>query len=191
MKRIILISIAFAIIGCNVCYSQTPGRVSLEKIQMDSLRKEVYRITGLELFYSVDKGEDTLFVSINSTNENFLKELSAQLIKKDYSLSQVGNSLFILKGVGIMSNLPDNYFSEEKSADITQEQLRALSSTDNTARSENKLYKIGDPNATPGTGRALLRGYVKNIETGEPLAGVSVYNRCVWFLQNYAAQREL
>lgn len=175
MKRIILITIAFAIIGCNVCYSQTPGKVSLEKIQMDSLRKEVYKITGLELFYSIDKGQDTLFVTINSTYENFLKELSSQLIKNEYTLSQIGNSLFVLKGVGIMPNLPDKYFTEEKSADNSQEHLSALSSTDNTARSENKLYKIGDPNAPQSAGRALLRGYVKNIETGEPLAGVSVY----------------
>lgn len=175
MKRIILIALAFAILDLSVCYSQTQNKISLEKIQMDSLRKEVFRVTGMDLFYSVEEGEDTLFVTINSTYENFLNEISAELQKKEYSLSQIGNSLFVLKGVGIMYKLPDNYFAVNKTGDTSQEHLKAVSLTENTAKSENKIYKIGDPNSPKTSGRSLLRGYVKNLETGEPLSGVSVF----------------
>lgn len=173
MKK--FITIAFVFFSSLVCYSQTPGTIRLDKVTLDSLRKEVFKITGMELFYRVDKGEDTLFISISSTQENFLNDLSNQLIKQQYSLSQIGSSLFVLKGVGINPVLPDNYFTEEKTGDTNAEHLRAISNNEITAKSENKIYRIGDQNAARGAGRAILRGYVKTLETGEPLAGVSVF----------------
>ena len=154
--------------------AQTANQINLEKIGIDSLRSEVLRISGLQMFYRTESGEDSLSVTLNCKRENFLGELSLFLSKQGYSMTRIGNSLFVLKGTGILAQLPQNYFEAGEKDEKSEEHIKSLTSEDVTAKSENKVYKIGDPNRPSTESRPLLNGYVRNSETGEPIGGVSV-----------------
>ncbi len=174
MKKILLLTILLNFSGVINIAAQEISSINLTNIRIDSLRKEVLKYTGLGFFCKMENGDDTLTYSFYSSNERFLNEISSVFGKKGYSVSQIGNALFVLKGVGILTQLPDNYFIDESSKDTLSQHMKAVTSSENTAKSVNKVYAIGNPNSPSGPGRSLLQGYVKNIETGEPISGVSV-----------------
>ncbi|MDP3453010.1 MAG: TonB-dependent receptor [Bacteroidales bacterium] len=174
MKRIILLIAVFAVLFNIDTVAQESGTINLNKVGLDSLRKVFERNTGMGLFYKMDYGEDSITLSIRTTQSGFINDLSREFEKIGYSITRIGNSIFILKGIGILSDLPAGYFSGESTESVSGDHLRAVTYSDNSARSENKIYRIGDPNISHSESRALLRGYVKNLDSGEPLAGVSV-----------------
>ncbi|MFA5849572.1 MAG: TonB-dependent receptor [Bacteroidales bacterium] len=173
MSRLLLFTAIFAL-GFSTLNAQTGKKSAITNVGLDSLRKVVQEHTGLQLFFNLGKGDDSLKLSLDLSEKDFIKELTYALANKQYSVTQIGNTLYILKGVGISTSLPRDYFSEQKSIDSNQDYLNAITFSDNTASFENKIYRIGDPNSPKKEGRALLRGYVKNLDSGEPIAGVSV-----------------
>lgn len=141
----------------------------------DSVAKLVLPATGYRIFFLQSAYSDSLRLTINATSENFTDELSLQLNKKGYNTLIKGNHIFILKEKRqIPVKLPDEYFDDNSSA-ISQGNLSDLTSDrERVATSQNKIYKIGDPGASVKSGRVIVSGYVKDMETGEPLIGISV-----------------
>ncbi|MFA6769858.1 MAG: TonB-dependent receptor [Bacteroidales bacterium] len=150
-------------------------QLKLINVSIDSLKRVIDNRTNYRLFYRLEKLEDSLILSLECNNSNIQERLLTALTRQNYTLSKLGNSLIVLKDLGIMSDLPKDYFRTEKTVDSGAEYLKAVTYSDNTARLENKIYKIGDPNLPQSEGRSLLRGYVKNLDTGEPLPGVSLF----------------
>ncbi len=173
MSRFSLFAVIFAL-GLSNLNAQTGNKTVITNIGIDSLKTIVKEHTGLQLYFNQGKGDDSLKLSFDFYNKDLIKELSNALANKQYSVTKIGNNLYILKGVGISTSLPKDYFLEQKSVDSNQDYLNAITFSDNTASFENKIYRIGDPNSPKKDGRALLRGYVKNQDSGEPIAGVSV-----------------
>ncbi len=173
MSRLILFTAIFAM-GLSNLNAQQEKRIAVTNVSADSLKKVVQEHTGMQLFFNLEKGEDSLKLSLDCSDKDLIKALTEIFANKQYSTTKIGNALYILKGVGISTSLPKDYFSEQKSVDSNQDYLNAITFNDNTASFENKIYRIGDPNSPKKDGRALLRGYVKNLDTGEPIAGVSV-----------------
>jgi len=173
MSRLILFTAIF-VMGLSNLNAQQEKRIAVTNVSADSLKKVVQEHTGMQLFFNLEKGEDSLKLSLDCSDKDLIKALTEIFANKQYSTTKIGNALYILKGVGISTSLPKNYFSEQKSVDSNQDYLNAITFNDNTASFENKIYRIGDPNSPKKDGRALLRGYVKNLDTGEPIAGVSV-----------------
>jgi len=173
MNKLLLMMLVatFSVSNLN---AQTETKIEIVNIGIDSLKIIIEKQTGLELFYSIDKGDDSLKLSFKCNKEDLLEAFSQALKEKNYSLTRIDNSLLVLKGVGIMSLLPKDYFMEKKADETSKDYLQAITFKDNTASSQNKVYKIGDPNSPKMGGRALLRGSVKNLDSGEPVSGVSV-----------------
>ncbi len=146
----------------------------MKNVMLDSLRKVVNAKTDYTLYYNLEKGDDSIKVSLSCTEENFLTKLKECLSGQGYTVSQLEKSLFILKGIGIISYLPEGYFKEKRESDAVNDYLKAISQNETTAKSENKIYKIGDPNSPKQGNRMVISGYVRKLETGEPLPGVSV-----------------
>ncbi len=169
------LSIALILLLSTVLSSQTISRdeIVLSNVTIDSLRKVVYHYSRLNLFYNPLK--DSIKISLKATAPNLLPVLSQQLSKKNYTLTRVGNSLFLLKDIGLYTELPNGYFSQDSEENNLAEHIKAISHSDATARLENKIYKIGDPNLPLTEGRSLLKGYVKNMDSGEPLGGILVF----------------
>ena len=148
--------------------------IYVKSVKMDSLRKAVNAKSGYTLYYSLDKGDDSLKFSLNCNDGNIVEKIKESVSVHGYSLSVLDNSLFVLKGVGIVSYLPEGYFQEKRDAKALEDYLKAISQDETTAKSENKIYKIGDPNMPKQGNRMIITGYIRRLETGEPLPGVSV-----------------
>lgn len=155
--------------------SKDKFEINLNNVSIDSLKKVIDQNTNSRLYYRLGNLSDSLILSLHCNNSNFQQELASILAKQNYTLSVFSNSLIVLKDLGIMSDLPKDYFRIGSSSDSGDDYLKAITYSDNTARLENKTYKIGDPSLSSGPGRSLLRGYVKNIDSGEPMPGVSVF----------------
>ena len=145
----------------------------IHQITLDSLKTFLLKETGYKLYFVNEKGQDNIMVRGDFDKNDFIEKLSADLRRQGYSLTQMGNNLFVLKGDGLITKLPDGYF--ENVASKHSELNNSLSKKEIVASSINKLYKIGDPNLQKQSGKASIKGYVRNSENGEPVAGISVY----------------
>ena len=173
MRRLFCITLLL----CTVCSSlaQT-GEVTLVNVGLDSLRKVVNN-TGEYTFFSLGpKSDSSLKLTLSWNQTNFVGNVKIALARYGYSLSQVDRFLFVLKGTGIMTTLPEGFFTTE--AKTSQESIAYTTSLTSTENQEigsvNKVYTIGDPSVVFTGSRAVLSGYVRSIESREPLAGIFV-----------------
>lgn len=176
MKKIITLLCLSAILSLS-SGAQTPIKivdVNLKGVSLDSIQKLLIIDGRYNFYYVLDKGDDSLKVDFISNGIDLPADLTKTLKPLGYTLSQINNSLFALKGVGIVSELPEGYFLEKRDAETLTNYLKVLSNEETTAKSQNKIYKIGDPNRPKTGGKAILTGYVKNNETGEPIPGITV-----------------
>lgn len=174
LSVILLFTAAQNISAQNRESSDKKFSIYVKNVMMDSLRKSVNSKSDYVLYYHLDKGDDSIKVSLNCSEQDIVEKLKESVLIHGYSVSQLGKSLFILKGVGIISYLPEGYFKEKREAESLNEYLKAITQSETTAKSENKIYKIGDPNMPKQGSRSVITGYVKSFETGEPIAGVTV-----------------
>ncbi len=174
MKNLVIFLFVVLVLSSSFSTENEKQRVSLVDVSADSLRVEVLKHTGLNFYYRLDRADEPFTISLNTEKDNFILSLTEVLANRGYSLSKVGNSLFMLKGIGLLAGLPENYFLTASSESQDSDYLRAISYSDNIARSENKVHIVGDPNSPKTEGRSILSGYVKNLYSGEPLPGVSV-----------------
>ncbi|MEA4868935.1 MAG: TonB-dependent receptor [Rikenellaceae bacterium] len=149
--------------------------ITVNNITLDSLRRVVNERTAFELFYRLESPADTFKVSLSFSDNSLQRRLEGALAGTGYTVTVVDNNIYLLKNVGIFLSLPEGYFFDKNKSGASSDYLGAVTYSDNVARFDNKVYKIGDPNSPKGSGRAVLTGYVTNIDTGEPIPGASVF----------------
>ncbi len=74
----------------------------------------------------------------------------------------------------IYATLPPEYFSTGQNAG-NDELLRLINAGNEMVTFANKVYEIGTPGEVKGD-RAVVRGTVRDVLSGEPLAGIAVYD---------------
>lgn len=169
MKKFTFIVALLAIgIAAN---AQTQGRITVRNITADSLSKVILKEGGRELLIR-DAGE-TLF-NLDCSRQNLWSSLEGELEQKGFRLLDVNNYLVAVGSKELLTKLPDRYFETNPADTSGQEYVKAVTFDENTAKSENKVYKIGDPDMPSKGNRVLMSGYVRNLDSGEPLPGVSV-----------------
>lgn len=141
-------------------------------ITLDSLRVVLSGYTRYKLYFIKEKNQEEIKVTADYKSKNFLERLSYELSQQGYSLTLMGNDIYVLKGEALVTQLPAGYF--EKTVLQGTGSLNSLSNQDIVASSMNKLYKIGDPNLMKQPGKASIKGYIRNSESGEPIVGISV-----------------
>lgn len=164
-------------VALSISYSnaQTIDNICLKEISTDSLKTVVEKQTGFKIYIKMEKEDDSLKFSVNCRRQDLLSEISSLFMSNGYSLTRIENFLFVLKGKGIMDALPSDYFSSTRPVNASNSDfLSAITNSEKNAGSENKVYRIGDPKYPNRGRRALLQGYVKNQNTGEPIAGAWV-----------------
>ena len=175
MNKLATIAVLFVLAITSIqAHAQSPARIKQVNINADSLSKVVFKYTGKDLFFKASDKGDSLKVTIECNGNDLIKELTGILKRQNYSISLINNSYIVLKGTGISAGLPEDYFAAETGVKGESEFIKAVTFEDNTAKSENKIYKIGDPNSPSKGSKVLLSGYVRNYDSGEPVAGVSV-----------------
>ncbi|MCL2727902.1 MAG: carboxypeptidase-like regulatory domain-containing protein, partial [Bacteroidales bacterium] len=157
-------------------FAQTVEPVVLVNVGLDSLKKVVEQKSEYHLYYIQNPNETPTKLSVSWNRTNFLDQLQSALHQAGCSLSQMGSMLFVIKGAGIISKLPDHYFSlsQEPEQDAASIASLMASYRNIEAGSANKIYTIGDPNTVSSGNRAILSGYIKNANTGEPITTASI-----------------
>ena len=147
--------------------------LEVKRVSLDSLVSFLNREFPQD-FYSVRYTEEQATFSVRAPREEFLKEAFEALRLKGYRVSSYGNARFILHGKTVFTELPGGYFDDQSAADDGSLD-QYLSEQSAIATFQNKVYEIGDPGAKT-SGSAFLSGHVRDVSSGEPLSGVSVYD---------------
>jgi len=170
MKKLFTFIVASLAIGIAAS-AQNSGRISVQNITADSLSKVILKESGRDLLIR-DLGE-TLF-SLDCSRQTLWSSLEVELENKGFRLLDINNYLVAVSSKELLTKLPERYFETNPADTSGKEYVKAVTFDENTAKSENKVYKIGDPNMPAKGNRVLMSGYVKNLDSGEPLPGVSV-----------------
>jgi hypothetical protein len=161
-----------------------PGKLingTFDKYTFQQFAKTVEIQTDYKFYY--DPAEvDTFSVSLKADNIPLDLLLDKLFSSTDiYFAVDSYNRVFISRLFQMKTELPDN-FSGRKA--LLKDSLVEMVITDNIQSTgkdklntsvEKRIFEIGPPREKTGQGSATLAGYIREIRTGEPLPGVSVY----------------
>ena len=120
--------------------------------------------------------EDVASYTVSASPDRFVMAALDELKAKGYSVVQYGGAWYVTAESSIRPfDLPSGFFADASAA-READALERLDESENVMASfRNKVYEIGL--RTEGrTGKAYVRGHVRDVLSGEPLVGVSVYN---------------
>ena len=175
MKRIRPILLLAAALCCTVILrAQNPVEgFGVYKVDAD----ELIRFIRTEItpdVYCVRDTSDLKSYTIRVPREQFLERALQELRDNGYTVTRYDGKIFLVRGADIATQLPAGYFDSRQPVVDTAFQ-KYLADQARVMTFQNKVYEIGDPDAPRKSGRATVRGYVRDVSSGEPLVGVSVY----------------
>jgi hypothetical protein len=156
-----------------------PVTIHNDSIEFKSLVSELQKQTSLKFFYYQGwvKGK-YLSVNIDNNTVDFLLKQITRQTGLNYVFN--GNNVIFTRGLNIKTNFGEEYLNfklQQKIAADTVKYKIAKSEEKITSEinPEYKIIRIGNPSDAPNKPDATLHGYVRNVETGEPLVGVIIY----------------
>jgi hypothetical protein len=130
-------------------------------------------------FYYKSTDFDSLRVTLQVSKKSVNDILSQIFYNSRYYFAINGQEIFLTKGREIKTTLAAGFFTNDKLVNTKEEAVEQFALADNkqvaAATVENKLYQIGVSNGKT-TGNLTLSGYVRNVKTGEALAGATIYD---------------
>ena len=172
MKRIILILLAALSMGALPLAAQND--LEIRRVGLDSLVRFLRKEFQQDIYFIKDDEEQSTF-SVSAPRERFLEAALDRLRESGYVVSTYGGSTFILHSKTVFTSLPTGYF-DEGSRSVDDDGLKRFLAEQNTVVTyANKVYEIGDPGAGR-SGKVYLSGHIRDVSSGEPLTGVSVYD---------------
>ncbi len=175
MKRIpcILLLLA-AILAGGELYAQ--DLVEVKRVELDSLVRFLRKEFQPDIYYVKDAAEQSTF-SVSAPRAQFLEAAFDALREKGYVVSSYGSSRFILHSKSVFTSLPSGYFDDGKTSHLVNDSglQQYLAEQSAIVTFQNKIYEIGESNAGR-RGKVYVSGHVRDISSGEPLTGVSVYD---------------
>jgi hypothetical protein len=82
-------------------------------ITLDSLRVVLSGYTRYKLYFIKEKNQEEIKVTADYKSKNFLERLSYELSQQGYSLTLMGNDIYVLKGEALVTQLPAGYFEKQ------------------------------------------------------------------------------
>ena len=126
-------------------------KISFYKSPLDSVVLKMDEIFPGRVFFVPDTTDNARFTIRVDSQSAFLDEAVKALKGEGYSVTEQNGNLFILKGIGISTSLPLQYFDEQTSlAASSQEYLDALSEDAKIANFANRVYELGGEDNWPG-----------------------------------------
>ena len=154
---------------------QTPPEQAfgVYKADIDELIRFIRNEISPDVYFARDTSDHANY-TVRVTREQFLEQAFARLRENGYTVTAHDGKFFVVRGTDIATKLPAGYFDERKASVDTAFQ-KYLAEQAMVMTFQNKTYEIGDPDGVRKTGRSTVRGYVRDVASGEPLTGVSVY----------------
>ncbi len=171
MKRFFLTLLLFPLLAAGL---SAQDLVEVRRVSLDSLVRFLDREFPEHFYCIQDEAEQATF-SVRAPRDRFVDAAFEQLRSGGYVISAYGPFRFVLHGKSIRAELPAGYFDRGSSLLDDSCLQQFLAEQRAVAIFQNKVYEIGDPGAKSG-GKAYVSGHVRDVSSGEPLTGVSVYD---------------
>ena len=171
MKKLICTLLAAAALGGVTLFAQ--GTVDIRRVDLDSLVTVIRALYPGNVYYIKDADEQSSF-TVSAPRETFVEAAFNALKEKGYVISSYGTDRFILHSKSVFTSLPAGYFNKGKAEADDSALQQFLAEQSAVVTFQNKVYEIGESNAGR-TGKVYVSGHVRDVSSGEPLVGVSVY----------------
>lgn len=177
MKKPAFFLTLLALICCVLpLYAQQPSEKSfgVYKAGID----ELIRFLRAEIspdIYCVRDTSDKKSYTIRVPSKKFLQRAFEELEANGYTITRYKGKYFIVRGKDIATTLPSDYFETHEPV-VDTAFYKYMSDGTTVMTFQNKVYEIGDPDSRRKTNQATVCGYVRDLSSGEPLVGVSVYS---------------
>ncbi|CAM3699071.1 TonB-dependent receptor [Mucilaginibacter galii] len=155
--------------------------VNLQQATITQFVSELEIKTGYYFYYEANKF-DSLRVTVQLNQVTLKTVLDAAFKNTPYNYAITAQQQVLLtKGLTIQTQLAAGFFNSKpvvpgaKAVPVTTDYTVALAEKQVVeATSENKTYEIGIKGASK-TGTVTLAGYVRDVKSGEPVIGASIY----------------
>ena len=154
--------------------SSAQEALEVRRVGLDSLVHFLRKEFNPEIYFIMDEKEQSSF-TVSAPRDSFLEQAFDQIREKGYIISHYGNACFILNSKTVFTSLPTGYFDDNSRDKENDGMERFLAEQNMVVTFANKTYEIGDPEAGR-SGKVYLSGHVRDVSSGEPLTGVSVYD---------------
>ncbi len=149
-------------------------------ISFDKLVHEIESQTHYFFYYDSTE-TDSLQITLVANALTLQQLLDLVFKNTDLQFSvRDGKKVFVSRQYQIATSLPDHFFEGEKPESDSLPVVRfksenaAVVTTGARLLADKKLYDIGTNNGKPAPANAVLSGYVRDGETGEPIVGASI-----------------
>ena len=155
--------------------AQTPDEpFGVYKADIDQLVRFIRAEISPDVYVVRDTSDHKSY-TIRVPREDFLQRAFSELRANGYTVTEYAGKYFLVRGVDLATSLPAGYFDVRKETPVDTAFQKYLAGQSAVMTFQNKIYEIGDPDRARKSGKATVRGYVRDVAKGEPLAGVSVY----------------
>ena len=177
----LLLLLLFTLPAVPSAAQQTEKVVSgdFTQVPFEQFATRVEAQTGLR-FYFDPRAVDSLRVTLQARSQPVRAVLQQALQNTDFRFAfDDENRVFISAGVTIDPALPSDFYRPQAATPVAARPDDEPAPTASTGRSryvsasEYKVYEIGGPGS--GGGRATLAGHVRDLKSGEPAIGASIY----------------
>jgi len=172
MRKFLYLFLLGAMLGGSSLHAQE--LMELKRVELDSLVHFLRQEFQPDIYYIKDAAEQSTF-SVSAPRQQFMEAAFDALREKGYVVSSYGSARFILHSKSVFSSLPAGYFDDGQSHMDDSGLKQYLAEQSAVVTFQNKVYEIGEAGAKSG-GKAYVSGHVRDIASGEPLTGVSVYD---------------
>ena len=172
MSKLRILTAAFLLLFSAPAFCQ--DILEVKRVEADSLVRFLRSRVGVKA-YLVGADADHSSFSVSAPREDFARQAAQALESKGYKVSSYDGALFVSKSVAVTDELPAGYF-DRGATSVSDALLKQM--TDNSAMVtfQNKVYEIGEPQEGRTSGKAMVSGHIRDVSSGEPLAGVAVYD---------------
>jgi hypothetical protein len=154
---------------------------SFQNATIEQVATDLQLKTGYTFYYDTAQF-DSVRVTLNITAQPLESVLDIALAGKDFHYTIIAPNVFLTKGRILRPHLITGFFgtspadaqakpAEDQTA-FTDEKEKAVPE----ATTENKVYEIGLRTNNIKPGNATLAGYLRDIKSGEPVVGASIYS---------------
>jgi len=151
--------------------------INLKQASFKTFISEIETQSGIHFYYNPEEFKD-LSISIAIKQQSIKYVLDQFILSTDfYYAIGTRNDIFFTKGKALSFNLPDSLtIQKNKSlyASSKFEDEPIANNTFNENSIDKKIYEIGEKNTNSASSVTLV-GNIKDIKTGEPIVGASVY----------------
>ena len=172
MKKYLFSIVAAAALSVSLLSAQEV--LEVHRVELDSLISVLRNQFREDIYFVKDAAEQSTF-TVRAPREAFMEAAFDALREKGYVISSYGSAWFVLHSKSVYTSLPVGYFDSGRPSADNSELQKYLAEQSAVVTFQNKVYEIGESNSGK-RGKAYVSGHVRDVSSGEPLVGVSVYD---------------